>query len=303
MRPLITGATGFVGKQLLRHVERPVILSRDAARAKGALGDYLFDAYDWNAEKQPAPAAAFEGVDTVFHLAGEPIAEGRWTAEKKFRLRESRVAGTRHLVETLAKLPPADRPKVLISASAVGYYGSRGDEILDESRPPATDFLGEICSSWEREAAQAEALGIRVCLLRIGIVLGRDGGALEKMVPAFKSWAGSRLGSGKQWVPWIHLQDLVDLLLFVAERASLHGPVNAVAPHPVTNADFTQILAKQLGALTLLPPVPAFALKAMLGEFGAVLLGSQRVVPKVALDAGFRFTYPTLDAALREILT
>jgi uncharacterized protein (TIGR01777 family) len=303
MRPLITGATGFVGKQLLRRVERPVVLSRNAAQARTTLGEYLFDAYDWNAANEPAPAAAFAGVDTIFHLAGEPIAEGRWNAEKKFRLRESRVAGTRNLVETLARLPPAERPKVLVSASAVGYYGSRGDEILDESKPPVDDFLGEICISWEREAARAEALGIRVCMLRIGIVLGEGGGALAKMVPAFKSWAGSRLGSGEQWVPWIHLQDLVDLLLFVAERESLRGPINATAPQPVTNAEFTRLLSNQLGALTLLPPVPAFALKTMLGEFGAVLMASQRVVPKVALDAGFRFRYPTLEAALRDILT
>lgn len=262
----------------------------------------MFDAYDWDAQKTVAPPQAFEGVDTIYHLAGEPIAEGRWTAEKKVKLRESRVAGTRHLVDALARLSPADRPQVLVSASAVGYYGDRGDELLTESASPDQGFLGEICIEWERQAARAMELGIRVVMLRIGIVLGQGGGALAQMVPAFKSWAGSRLGSGKQWVPWIHREDLVDLLLFAAEQPGLSGPVNAVAPNPVTNVEFTRLLAETLGTPTLLPPVPAFALKAMFGEFGAVLLASQRVVPQVASKAGFRFTFPELAPALRDIL-
>lgn len=302
MRTLVTGATGFVGRRLLERLERPVVLSRSAQRAKAALPDRLFDAYDWDATEALPPAAAFAGVDTIFHLAGEPIAEGRWTAEKKVRMRESRVAGTRHLVDALAQLPAAERPRVLVSASAVGYYGDRGDELLTEASPPADTYLGEICVAWEREALRARELGLRVVMLRIGIVLGRGGGALAQMVPAFKSWAGSRLGSGQQWVPWIHLDDLVALLLFSAEQSELAGPVNATASNPVTNAEFTRLLAKNLGTPTLLPPVPGFALKAMFGEFGQVLLASQRAIPQAAQAAGFTFQYPQLDFALSDLL-
>ncbi len=300
MRALITGATGFVGRRLLSRLDQPaVVLSRNAAKAEHSLARFGVRAFDWDAENQPAPAEAFEGVDVVFHLAGEPVAEGRWTKEKKIRLRESRVAGTRNLVQTLGQLQ--HQPRVLISASAVGYYGDRGDDLLTEDASPREDFLGEICMSWERESHAARLAGIRVVNPRIGIVLGEKGGALGKMLLPFKLGVGSPLGNGKQYMPWIHLDDLVSQLLFAAERESISGPLNATAPHPVTNLEFTKTLGKVLSRPTFMPAPPTFVLKIIIGEFANVLLQSQRAVPQKSLDAGFRFQYPDLEPALRQI--
>lgn len=302
MKALITGATGFVGKRLLHRLEEPaVVLSRNAAKAEKALSAFNVKAYNWDAENQPAPAEAFEGVDVVFHLAGEPVAEGRWTAEKKRRLRASRVEGTRNLVNTLVQLP--QKPRVLISASAVGYYGNRGDEVLTEESSSRDDFLGEICIAWERESHAARQAGIRVVNPRIGIVLGEKGGAISKMLTPFKFGMGSPLGTGKQYMPWIHIDDLVSLMLFAAERESISGPLNGTAPHPVTNYEFTKTLGKVLRRPTFMPAPPTFMLKLLIGEFASVLLASQQAVPKRALDAGFHFHYTDLEAALREILT
>lgn len=299
MRALVTGATGFVGHRLLARLERPVVLSRNAARAKQSLAEFKVDAYDWDAANEPAPAEAFADVDAVIHLAGEPVAEGRWTAAKKVRLRESRVAGTRNLVQTLAQLQ--EKPKVLVSASAVGYYGSRGDQILDESAGPEDDFLAEICVAWEAESQKAREAGIRVVNPRVGIVLGEDGGALSKMLTPFKLGLGSPLGNGKQWMPWIHIDDLVGLILHAVEHEELGGPMNGTAPNPVTNREFTKTLGKVLGRPTFFPPVPGFMLRLMMGEFGTVLLTSQRAVPKAALDTGYKFKFAELGPALRAI--
>jgi uncharacterized protein (TIGR01777 family) len=302
MRALITGATGFVGKRLLHRLDEPaVVLSRNAAKAEKSLSAFKVKAFNWDSENQPAPAEAFDGVDVVFHLAGEPVAEGRWTKEKKRRLRQSRVEGTRNLVQTLCQLPK--KPRVLISASAVGFYGDRGDEVLTEDSAGREDFLGEICLAWERESLMARHAGIRVVNPRIGIVLGEKGGALGKMLLPFKMGVGSPLGSGKQYMPWIHIDDLVSLMLFAAERESVSGPLNATAPHPVTNYDFTKTLGKVLGRPTFMPAPPAFMLKILIGEFANVLLQSQNAVPKRSLDAGFQFQYPELEPALREILS
>ena len=300
MKSLVTGATGFVGQKLLAHLERRVVLSRNAAKARKTLAGFLPDVFEWNAEKQPAPAAAFAGVDAVFHLAGEPVAEGRWTEEKKRRLRESRVAGTRNLVDTLLKLEK--KPKVLVSASAVGFYGDRGDEILDEQSPPAHNFLADLCRDWENEARRATAAGIRVVSVRVGIVLGQGGGALDKMLLPFRMGVGSILGSGKQYMPWIHIEDLVNLLVFAADHEALRGPVNGAAPNPVTNAEFTKSLGRAVHMPTFFPAVPGFALRMMFGEFGDILLHSQRVIPRAALNAGYQFQFEHLDDALREIL-
>ncbi len=301
MKALITGATGFVGKRLLHRLEEPaVVLSRNAAKAEKTLSAFNVKAFNWDAENQPAPAEAFDGVDVVFHLAGEPVAEGRWTAEKKRRLRESRVEGTRNLVNTLVQLPK--KPRVLISASAVGYYGDRGDELLTEDASPRDDFLGEICQSWERESHAARQAGIRVVNPRIGIVLGEKGGAISKMLTPFKLGVGSPLGSGKQYMPWIHIDDLVSLMLFAAERESISGPLNGTAPHPVTNYEFTKTLGRVLKRPTFMPSPPVFMLKILIGEFANVLLQSQNAVPRRSLDAGFHFHYPDLEPALREIL-
>ena len=300
MHALVTGATGFVGHRLLKHLDQPVVLSRNAAKAVNELAEFHVTAYQWNPAQEPAPAKAFDGVEAVFHLAGDPVAEGRWTAAKKTRLRESRIAGTQNLVKTVGQL--AVKPKVLVSASAVGYYSDRGEEILDESAAPRDDFLGELCRAWEREAMEAEKLGIRVVTVRVGIVLGEKGGALAKMLPPFYLGLGAPLGSGRQYMPWIHIEDLVRLMIFAAEHDTVRGPVNGVGPTPVTNREFTKTLGKVLSRPTIFPPVPGFMLKVMFGEFGQILLHSQRVVPKKALDAGFEFRFPELEPALRDVL-
>jgi uncharacterized protein (TIGR01777 family) len=300
MKALITGATGFVGQRLIERLVQPTILTRDAQRARQKLGSKIADAVAWDLSRPP-PVQALEGIDAVFHLAGEPVAEGRWTAAKKARIRDSRVLGTQRLVEAIRQC--SRRPRVLVSASAVGYYGSRGDEWLEESSPPGSDFLARVCQEWEQEARAAEELGVRVVSIRIGIVLGRGGGALARMLLPFRLGLGSPLGSGQQYMPWIHLEDLVRLFLFAAEQPELRGPVNGVAPHPVTNREFTRVLARVLRRSAFLPPVPALVLRLALGEFVEVLLASQRVRPAAALAAGFSFQYPELEAALRDLLT
>jgi uncharacterized protein (TIGR01777 family) len=242
--------------------------------------------------------AAVKDVDTVFHLAGESVAAGRWTKKRKARIRDSRVFGTRHLIEALSQLPASERPRVLVSASAVGYYGSRGEETLTEESPPGDDFLADVCREWEHEAARAADLGIRTAMLRIGIVLGPGGGALQKMLPPFRFGVGGRLGAGRQWMPWIHVDDLAALFLHVAKTDTIRGPVNAVAPEPVRNRDFTKTLAKVLHRPAVLP-APYFGLRLLFGEFAQVLFASQKVEPRVAMATGFLYRYPRLEEALR----
>ncbi|MCI0359937.1 MAG: TIGR01777 family oxidoreductase [Planctomycetaceae bacterium] len=299
MRVLVTGATGFVGKRLLDRLDRPVVLSRDPVRAEKSLARFQIKAFGWDPEKPP-PAEAFDGIDTVIHLAGDPVAEGRWTESKKERIRESRVAGTRNLVATLRAIGRG--PKVLVSASAVGIYGDRGDQQLDESSPPASDFLAEVCQSWEHEALEASALGIRVTTVRVGIVLGEKGGALGKMLTPFYLGLGSPLGSGNQYMPWVHIDDLVGIFLHAARYGHVKGPLNGVAPNPVTNCEFTKTLGKVIGRWTFMPSVPPLVLKTMLGEFANVLLASQRVYPVATKQAGYVYQYPELEPALRQIL-
>src|SRR5690348_3406105 len=228
------------------------------------------------------PRESVENADVVIHLTGEPVAH-RWNAEIKRRIRDSRVAGTRHLVEALAALPR--RPAALISASGVGYYGSRGDETLEESSPAGKDFLAEVCVAWEREAQAAETLGMRVAVIRIGMVLDSRGGALQRMLPAFRLGVGGRLGSGRQWVSWIHLNDLDDLFRYVVETP-VQGPLNGVAPEPVRNIEFTRQLAMALKRPAIFP-VPESGLRLLFGELAQVLLASQRAMPRAAEAAGF----------------
>jgi uncharacterized protein (TIGR01777 family) len=239
------------------------------------------------------------GVEAVFHLAGESVGEGRWTDAKKRRIRDSRTIGTARLVEGI--LAARDRPKVLVSTSAVGYYGSRGDELLEENAAPGKDFLAEVCVEWERAAAPAADEGVRVVNPRLGIVLGPGGGALVKMLPPFRLGLGGRLGDGQQWMPWIHLDDAVGLLFFAAQQSDIAGPMNAVAPQPLRNSEFTRILAKVLHRPAVFP-VPRFALRLAVGEFAEVLLGSQRAVPSVAQRAGYVFEFGDLETALTAIL-
>ena len=299
MRALVTGATGFVGPRLLRLLDDPVVLTRNPDRARESIGTLASRFYAWDPMQGPPPAAAFEGVDTVFHLAGESVAEGRWNAAQKARIRDSRVLGTRHLVQgmTAAEVPPA----TFVSASAVGYYGDRGEAELTEASPPAKDFLAGVCVEWEAEAMAAEANGVRVVTARTGIVLGAGGGALGRMLTPFKMGAGGPLGNGKQWMPWIHVTDLASLYLFAATTAGVRGPLNAVAPNPVRNSEFTKALAKAVGRPALVP-VPYFGLRLAFGEFAQVLFHSQRVVPAQALGHGFTFRYPTITEALAEIM-
>ena len=300
MKTLVTGGTGMVGPRLLRMLDQPVILSRNPERAREKVGHLAGRIIRWDPMAGPPPAEAFAGVEAVFHLAGESVAEGRWTAAQKARIRDSRVVGTRNLVQGIAQV--SDRPRVLVSASAVGYYGDRGEEELTESASPGRDFLADVCVAWEKEALAAEKLGVRVVTERTGIVLGAGGGALAKMLTPFKLGAGGPLGNGRQWMPWVHVSDLARLYLHAAEHESIRGPMNAVAPHPVRNSEFTKALGRQLRRPAFMP-APYLGLRLLFGEFAQVLFASQRVVPQVALDTGFTFQYPDIAAALKEILT
>ena len=300
MKALVTGATGFVGPRLLRLLDRPVVLSRDPDRARHTIGHLVDRIIRWDPLQGPPPQEAFQGVDAVLHLAGESVAAGRWTAARKAMIRDSRVIGTRNLVQGIVQA--AVKPRVLVSASAVGYYGDRGEEELTEAASPASDFLAQVCVEWEREALAAERAGVRVALARTGIVLGSgSGGALAKMLLPFKLGAGGPLGNGRQWMPWIHVADLARLYLHAAETGSIVGAMNSVAPNPVRNSEFTKVLARQLHRPAFMP-APYFGLRLAFGEFAQVLFASQRVIPKVALDTGFVFQYPELASALREIL-
>jgi uncharacterized protein (TIGR01777 family) len=273
----ITGASGMIGKRLQQRLAEAGHTALAVPRQ-----------------------AAVPACDAIINLAGEPIAQ-RWTEAAKKRIYDSRVEGTRRLVDRLSA--QSHRPHVLVCASAVGFYGSRGDEILTENSPAGSGFLPRLVTDWEQAGQTAEALGIRVVSLRFGMVLG-PGGALAKLLPPFRLGAGGRLGSGQQWMSWIHIDDVAGLILFAMENAAgapLSGAVNATAPHPVTNDEFTRRLAAVLHRPAMFP-VPAFALKLLFGEMSEVLLDSQRVLPAAAQTAGFHFQYPQLSAALENLL-
>jgi uncharacterized protein (TIGR01777 family) len=296
MRALVTGATGFIGRRLVAKLDHAVVLTRDPARAQSSFT--AAEAYAWSPEAGPPPDEAFQGVDVVFNLAGEPVA-GRWTAERKRRIRESRVVGARNLVAALAA--QKERPRLLVSASAVGYYGDRGDDELDEGSTAGRGFLAEVCADWEREALAAERLGIRVVCVRTGVVLARGGGALDKMLTPFRLGLGGRLGSGRQWMPWIHRDDVVGIMLHANREESVRGAINAVGPRPVTNAEFTRALGHALHRPALLP-VPRTGLRMAFGEMSEILTASQRVLPKVAMRTGYAFRFSELDQALNAAL-
>ncbi len=303
MRAIVTGATGVIGPALLERLQsmqwdRPVALSRDAAKADQNLARFSPVYHSRTPLSGPPPTEAFEGVDVVFHLAGESIVSGRWTKARKQRIRDSRVVGTRNLVEGMARLTA--RPSVLISASAVGYYGSCGEMTLTESSPHGNDFLADVCVEWEAAARAAEPLGVRVVLSRTGVVLG-PAGALAKMLPPFKLGLGGPLGNGRAWMPWIHIDDLVGLWLHAVQTPAIAGPMNAVGRIPATNREFTRALAQQLHRPAFLP-VPYFALRILLGEVADVLFASQRAIAEVAEKSGFTFRYPDVAAALGAIL-
>ena len=297
MKALVTGATGFVGQRLCERLTDVVVLSRSAARARRVLPTAAV--LEWDPLGGPPPAAAFDAVDVVVHLLGESVAGGLWTRARKTRIRDSRVLGTRNLVQGIRALDR--RPRVLVSASAVGFYGSRGDEWLDETAAGADGFLADVCRAWEAEAAEVETLGVRAVSTRTGLVLGSTGGALVPIARAFRFGLGGRLGSGRQWMPWIHIDDLVELMLHAADRDEIRGPLNAAAPAPVTNAEFTRTLARVLHRPAF-AHVPAFALRLLLGEMSEIVLASQRVKPAVAQRTGYDFRYTELEEALGALL-
>lgn len=297
MRIAITGASGFIGRALLKTLAAEGhglhVLSRRAdSNLPAGVGLSV-----WNPVQAEPPEEALRDADAVIHLAGENVAQ-RWTADAKRRIRESRVTGTHNLVSALARM--RRKPATLVCASAIGYYGSRGDETLTERSAAGAGFLPELCIEWEREAQAAEALGIRVARVRIGMALDPGGGGMKAMLPVFRLGAGGKLGSGRQWMSWIHLDDLASLVAFILQNP-LSGAVNAVSPQPVRNMDFTRDLARVLHRPAVLP-APAFALRLMLGEMSTILLDSARVMPQAAEASGFRFRFPVLDAALADLL-
>lgn len=293
MRVLITGGTGFVGQALCPRLaaagHEVIVLSRQ--------WNPRLPAGSTRAVRQLEDLPAGD-VDAVINLAGEPIADARWTASRKKLLVDSRVGTTSRLVEWMAG--SARRPRVLVSASAVGFYGDQGDRSIVEDTPAVPGFTHELCAAWESAAQRAAAFGVRVCIARIGAVLDRGGGALEKMLPAFWMGLGGPLGSGRHYFPWIHREDMAAILQWLAENPAAAGIYNAGAPNPVTNAEFTRALARAIKRPAVLP-MPAAAIKLLFGGVAEILLGSQRMLPKRLLDEGFQFRYPDIDAALAEM--
>lgn len=301
MKILATGSSGLVGTALVSTLARAGHTACRLVRPQSTAGEGSKEGFAvaWNPATGELGGVGV-GAHAVVNLAGASIAGGRWTPERKALLRSSRIDTTRALVGALAKMNV--RPSVLVSASAIGIYGNRGDEVLTEESQPGADFLADVAREWEAEALKAEALGIRVALARFGIILAREGGALAKMLTPFKLGAGGRLGSGKQWMSWVTLEDVVAILRFAIENASVRGAINVISPQPLQNAEFTRVLARALHRPALFP-APALALRLVLGEMAdALLLSSQRVAPQRLQQLGYRFLHPDLPSALAAVL-
>jgi uncharacterized protein len=301
VRVSVTGATGTIGRALVRELlgrgDQVAVLSRDPDRARETLGAEV-DPFAWpDAKAAPPPPESLRASDGVVHLAGEPLAQ-RWSDVTKREIRDSRVLGTRNLVAALRALPAAERPGALVSQSAVGFYGARGDEPLDESAPAGDDFLAEVVAAWESEARAAEEVGVRVVTTRTGVILSESGGALEKMLPPFKLGVGGPVAGGRQYVPWVHLDDVVGAMRFCLDTDGARGPVNVTAPEPVTNKELSKALGRALGRPAV-APVPGFAVKLLYGEMAMVVTTGQRAVPKRLLELGYDFRWPELEPALR----
>lgn len=302
MKVLVTGATGFIGRRLVERLVRDgdevIVLSRRGEAAKQALS-LPVRAFGWDAMKGVPPAEALEGVEGVVHLAGEGVADKRWTESRKKEILESRTVGTRNLVKAVEG-QRGKRVGAFVSASAIGIYGDRGDELLTEQSSPGTGFLADVCRAWEAEVKRLPG-EVRETRVRIGIVLGVEGGALKKMLPPFRLGIGGPLGSGRQYMSWIHVDDLVGLLCHALRAPAVRGPVNGTAPEPVTNREFSHRLGEALGRPAVLP-APAFALRLLLGEMAEMLLGGSRVLPRAAETSGFSFAHPGLGGALESLL-
>ncbi len=299
-RITVTGATGLIGPQLVRLLQERgdevTVLTRDPERARSVLGDV--QAVAWDLLSEPAPAGALSGRDAVVHLAGAPVAQ-RWSAEAKQAIRDSRVIGTGNLIEGLRSAE--ERPAVLVSSSAIGYYGPHGLEPLDEDAPAGDDFLAQVCVDWEQQAGRAAEIGIRVVQVRTGVVLDANGGALEKMLPPFRMGVGGPVAGGRQFISWIHTDDLVGIMLAAIDDERWSGPVNATAPEPLSNRDFSRVLGRVLHRPSLLP-VPGLALKALYGDMAEIVTTGARVLPAKALVLGYAFSQPVLEPALRSAI-
>ncbi|HEY5193713.1 MAG TPA: TIGR01777 family oxidoreductase [Solirubrobacteraceae bacterium] len=330
MRVTVTGATGLIGPRVVASLrargDDVTVLSRNPRQAREKLerstqspatpsdpadspsgsataqndSAGTLDAQRWDPSREPAPTAALAGRDAVVHLAGENIAQ-RWSTDAKQAIRESRVTGTRQLVQGLGALGTGEQPRVLVSGSAIGYYGAHGDEPIDEEAPAGGDFLAQTCSAWEAEAEAAEQHGLRVVRVRTGVVLDRDGGALAKMLPPFKLGVGGPVAGGLQYISWVHPEDLVEIVLAAIDSEQWRGPINATAPEPQRNRDFSKALGAALHRPALLP-VPGAALKLLYGEMSEIVTTGARVLPAKALVLGYEFRYPRLDSALRAAL-
>ncbi len=298
MKVTVTGATGRIGSHLVAALkargDEVTVLSRDAERASEKLG---VEALAWDPENETAPMASLVGRDAVVHLAGEDIAQ-RWSKDAKKRILDSREGGTRSLVHAIFDAKP--RPPVLVCASALGFYGARGDEPVDETSPPGRDWLADVVVRWEAQADTAK-LGTRVVKVRTGIVLDAEGGALAKMLPPFKAGIGGPVGGGKQYMPWIHLDDLVGIYLAAIDSPSFAGPINASSPNPATNREFSHALGRALHRPAV-APIPGITLKAMYGEMAQIVLKGANMVPGRAAELGYEFAHPDLDEALRDTL-
>ncbi|HYM55059.1 MAG TPA: TIGR01777 family oxidoreductase [Solirubrobacteraceae bacterium] len=299
-RVTVTGATGLIGPALVAALldrgAQVTALTRDPPRARAKLGDV--EAVRWEPLSEPAPVEALAGRDAVVHLAGEPVAQ-RWSEKARRAIRDSRVTGTRNVIAGLARAEP--RPRALISSSAIGYYGAHGEEPLDEEAPAGRDFLAQVCAAWEAEALKAAELGMRVVPVRTGVVLDARGGALAKMLPPFRLGLGGPVAGGRQYISWIHAEDLVGLMLAALEDDRWSGPINATAPEPVSNRDFSRALGAALGRPSLLP-VPGLALRLLYGEMAEIVTTGARAVPAKPLVLGYRFRHPQLREALAAAL-
>jgi len=305
MATLLTGGTGFVGQELSKRLTEVTITSRNRNAALKKINQHRLaqpalnvrNVIQWDASVEPIRLPSNTHFKSVVNLMGEPIAEGRWSADKKRRIRSSRINGTRRLVDGI--IDSGKLPDVFVSASAIGIYGDAGEDVVEENHRHGSGFLTDVCTQWEEEALRLQNHGVRVVCLRIGIVLGAHGGALMKMAPLFRWGLGGNLGNGNQWVAWIHVDDLVSMIQWAIESPEVSGPINATAPNPVRNKELTQTLAATVKRPAFLP-APKFALRLALGEFANSLLISQRVVPAAALSHGFQFQFSDIEAAIKD---